>query len=38
MVDSGSRGCPEQKSAGCHFGIDIGIGIYFCSYDFEINF
>ena len=20
MIDSGSKGCPEQKSAGCHFG------------------
>ena len=20
MVDSGSKGCPEQESAGCHFG------------------
>ena len=20
MIDSGSRGCPEQESAGCHFG------------------
>ena len=20
MIDSGSNGCPEQKSAGCHFG------------------
>ena len=21
MIDSGSKGCPEQESAGCHFGI-----------------
>ena len=20
MIDSGSKGCPEQESAGCHFG------------------
>ena len=20
MIDSGSNGCPEQESAGCHFG------------------